>query len=72
MESDTGQRYINHLGTGNRIVLFVRENKKQDGVTSPYVYLGEVEYVRHEWNMLISFVWELEEEMQAGIMSGGE
>jgi superfamily II DNA or RNA helicase len=70
VESETGQRYINHLRTSNRIVLFVRENKKQDGVTSPYVYLGEVEYVRHEGNMPISFVWELKEEMPAGMMRG--
>jgi superfamily II DNA or RNA helicase len=70
VESETGQRYINHMRTGNRIVLFVRENKKQDGVTSPYVYLGEVEYVRHEGNMPISFVWELKEEMPAGMMRG--
>jgi hypothetical protein len=70
VESETGQRYINHLGTGNRIVLFVRENKKQDGVTSSYVYLGEVEYERHEGNMPISFVWRLEEEMPAGMMRG--
>jgi superfamily II DNA or RNA helicase len=70
VESETGQRYINHLKTGNRIVLFVRENKKQDGVTSPYVYLGEVEYVKHEGNMPISFVWELKEEIPAGMMRG--
>jgi len=70
VESDTGQRYITHLKTGNRIVLFVRENKKQDGVTAPYVYLGEVEYGRHEGNMPISFVWKLKEEMPAGMMRG--
>jgi superfamily II DNA or RNA helicase len=68
VESETGQRYTNHLRTGNKIVLFVRENKKQDGVTSPYVYLGEVEYVSHSGNMPISFVWRLEEEMLAGLM----
>jgi superfamily II DNA or RNA helicase len=70
VESETGKRYINHLRTGNRIVLFVRENKKQDGVTAPYVYLGEVEYDRHEGNMPISFVWRLKEEMPAGMMRG--
>ncbi len=70
VDSETGQRYINHLKNENSIVLFVRENKKQDGVTSPYVYLGEVEYVRHEGNMPISFVWRLEDEMPAGMMRG--
>lgn len=68
VESDTGQRYINHLKTENKIVLFVRENKKQDGITSPYVYLGEAEYVRHEGNMPISFVWRLKEEIPAWMM----
>lgn len=70
VESETGQRYINHLRAGNRIVLFVRENKKQDGVTSLYVYLGEVEYVRHEGSIPISFVWRLMEEIPAGMMRG--
>jgi hypothetical protein len=68
VESETGQIYINYLRTGNRIVLFVSENKKQDGVTSLNVYLGEVEYVRYEGNMPISFVWRLEEEMPAAMM----
>lgn len=67
-DSETGQRYINHLNTGNKIVLFVRENKKQDGVTSPYVYLGEVQYVSHSGNMPISFVWRLDEDMPSGMM----
>jgi superfamily II DNA or RNA helicase len=68
VESETGQRYINHLRTGNKIVLFVRENKKQDGLAAPYTYLGEAEYVNHSGNMPISFVWRLKEEMPAGMM----
>ena len=72
VESETGQRYINHLNTGNRIVLFVRESKKQDGLASPYVYLGGVEYVSHSGSMPISFVWRLREEMPAGMVKVAE
>lgn len=68
MESETGQRYINHLNTGNKIVLFVRENKKKYGLAAAYTYLREVEYVSHSGSMPISFVWRLKEEMPAGIM----
>lgn len=68
VESETGQRYINHLKTGNKIILFVRENKKQDGLAAPYTYLGEAEYVSHSGSMPISFVWRMKEEIPAGMM----
>jgi superfamily II DNA or RNA helicase len=68
VESETGQRYINHLNTGNKIILFVRESKKNEGITTPYTYLGEAEYVSHSGSMPISFVWRLKEEMPAGMM----
>lgn len=44
--SSTGQRYINHRKTGNKIALFVREYKKSNGYTSPYIFLRECEYTR--------------------------
>ena len=72
VESETGQRYINHMKTGNRIVLFVREGKKKDGLASPYVYLGDAEYVSHSGSMPISFVWRLKEEMPAGMVKVAE
>lgn len=59
VESETGQRYINHMNTGNKIVLFVRKNKKKDGMAAAYTYLGEGEYVSHSGSMPISFVWRL-------------
>lgn len=67
-ESEMGQRYINHLNTGNKIILFVRENKKKDGLVAAYTYLGEGEYVSHSGNSPISFVWRLKEEIPAGLM----
>jgi hypothetical protein len=68
VESETGQRYINHLRAENKIILFVREDKKQDGLAAPYTYLGEAEYVSHSGSMPISFVWRLKEEIPAGMM----
>jgi superfamily II DNA or RNA helicase len=72
VESETGQRYINHLKRGSRVVLFVRESKKQDGLASPYVYLGEAEYISHSGSMPISVVWRLKEEMTAGMVKVAE
>lgn len=63
-ESATGQRYIHHRSTGNKIALFVREYKKEKGsLPSPFVFLGTANYIKHSGNKPMSFVWELEEEM---------
>lgn len=62
-ESKTAQRYIRHRELGSRILLFVREYKEENGFTSPFTFLGEAEYVRHEGNKPISFVWRLKEEL---------
>ena len=62
-QSNMAQRYIHHRRMGYRIALFVREYKKDNGYTSPFVYLGEAEYVRHEGDRPISFVWRLKEEL---------
>ena len=70
VESEMGQRYINHVKTGNRIILFVRENKNKEGLPEAYTYLGEGEYVSHKGNSPISFVWKLKEEVPAGLMRG--
>ncbi|SDF33519.1 Helicase conserved C-terminal domain-containing protein [Fontibacillus panacisegetis] len=59
----TAQRYIHHRTTGNRIALFVREYKEQNGYTSPFVYLGEADYVSHTGGKPMNFVWQLREAM---------
>lgn len=69
VESVTGQRYINHLKTGNKIALFVREYKTKDGLTSPFTYLGTCEYRSHTGNKPISFIWELHEEIPAKMIN---
>ena len=69
IQSATGQRYINHLKTGNKIALFVREYKTRDGLTSPFTYLGTCEYRSHSGDKPISFVWELDEEIPASMIN---
>jgi len=66
--SPTAERYIHHRERGNKIALFVREFKEENKIASPYVFLGEAEYVRHEGNKPISFVWRLKEEMPAAFI----
>lgn len=63
VESPTGQRYINHRELGGRVLLFVRDAKKNDLGTSPYIFLGTVEYVSHEGTRPISITWRLAEPM---------
>ena len=68
VDSPTGQRYIQHRKLGHKILLFVREYKKENGMAAPYVYLGKANYVKHEGSKPISFVWELEKEMPAKLV----
>ena len=61
--SDTAQRYIHHKKRGHQIALFVREYKKENGYTAPFVFLGTAEYISHSGNKPMSFIWKLKEEM---------
>ena len=63
--SETAKRYITHRKSDHQIVLFVREYKKENGYTSPFVFLGTVDYVKSSGSKPVSFVWELREEMPA-------
>ncbi len=67
IDSPTGKRYVNHREYGNNILLFVRENKSEDGVTSPYTYLGPADIVSHSGSKPISIVWKLRNKLPASI-----
>lgn len=67
IDSPTGKRYVNHREYGNNILLFVRENKSEDGVTSPYTYLGAADIVSHSGSKPISIVWKLRNKLPASI-----
>jgi hypothetical protein len=66
--SSTGQRYINHRKLGDRVLLFVREYKKENGVTSPYYYLGTANYVSHTGSRPMSIVWQLHYSVPASLV----
>lgn len=55
----TGQRYINHKKMGTKILLLVRENKKDTIGTAPYTFLGLADYVKHEGNKPMNIIWKL-------------
>ncbi|WP_211748453.1 DEAD/DEAH box helicase [Paenibacillus sp. Marseille-Q4541] len=67
-ESGTAQRYIHHRELGHQIALFVREYKEENQFTSPFIFLGEANYVSHSGTKPVSFVWELKEEMPAALV----
>lgn len=62
VESPTGQRYINKSST---ILLFVRENKIDEGVSSSYCFLGPADYVSHNGSRPINVEWRLRYKMPA-------
>lgn len=57
--SPTGQRYINHKATGNKILLFVREFKNDNFGTGSYNFLGLADYVKHDGSKPMNITWKL-------------
>jgi hypothetical protein len=66
-ETPTCERYINHKKSNHKILLFVRENKKDKGFTTPFTYLGIADYVRHYGRLPVNIIWKLHEPLPAGI-----
>lgn len=65
INSPKGQRYIHHKETGRTILLFVRDSKSINGLVQPYYFLGPVDYIKHEGEKPINFVWRLRNSMPA-------
>ncbi len=64
--SPTGQRYINHRTLGTKVLLCVREDKKDTwGNAAPYSVLGFVDYVQHTGSRPMNVVWRLADEIPA-------
>ncbi len=55
------------MDISNNILLFVRENKSEDGVTSLYTYLDSCDIVSNSRRKLISIVWKLRNKLPASI-----
>lgn len=62
------QRYIHHKETGNSISLFVREYKRNGAYTAPYTFLGNADYVSHEGEKPVSFIWKLHSPIPAELL----
>ncbi len=58
-----GQNFIHHMERGYTILVFARDQKKRNGVTVPFTYLGPVERVSHEGERPIKLVWQLRHSM---------
>lgn len=65
--SPVGQRYINHVERGSRVLLFVREFKNDPiaRLTQPYTFLGTSRYVSHEGSKPMNIVWKLDQPIPA-------
>lgn len=63
VESQTGQRYINHRQMGSSVHMFLRESKSQDGDlgTPPYFYAGTMQYESHSGDRPIRIMWRLDQ-----------
>ncbi|MDB5127408.1 DEAD/DEAH box helicase [Mucilaginibacter sp.] len=67
-ESNKGLSYINHRTQDKKILLFVREqNDDEFGFTMPYVFLGEVGYIKSSGSKPMNIEWQLHEPMPAYI-----
>ena len=64
-ESPTGQRYINHLAQGSRVLLFCRETNSGEFGARPYFFLGPARYVTHTGSRPIAITWKLDHPMPA-------
>lgn len=63
--SSAGQRYIHHRAQGCKVLLFVREFKKDTAGTAPYTFLGTASYVKHEGSRPMSVTWRLDKPIPA-------
>lgn len=67
--SNTGQNYLNFVERGYTILFFARVEKKIDGETAPFVYLGPAKQLHSaDGDRPISIVWELEFSMPAYLL----
>ncbi|MEV6341865.1 DUF3427 domain-containing protein [Actinoplanes sp. NPDC051851] len=67
--SKTGQRYINHVGKGSTVHLFLRETKDADGDLGvpPYLYAGPMTYIEHSGDRPMRIIWKLTHPLPADI-----
>lgn len=67
-ESPTGQNYLHFLKRGYTILFFARLEKKIDGETAPFIFLGPAKSLLSvKDNRPISMIWELKHTIPAAL-----
>ena len=66
LASRTGQRYVT---SASRVLLFVREQQKNDFGTSPYLNLGRVRCESHRGERPIAITWTLDTPMPSEFLT---
>ncbi len=64
-EASAGRRYIEHRERGSTVLLFVRQEKRRNGLASPYSFLGPADYVSHQGSRPMNIIWKLRHPMSA-------
>jgi hypothetical protein len=66
--SNVGQNYINFKERGYTVLFFARTDKRIEGETSPFTFLGSAsDLLSFEGNRPISMVWELQHPVPAAL-----
>ncbi len=60
LRSPTGRRYLSNTST---VLLFVREEPRNEFGTAPYLFLGPANYVSHQGDRPIAITWQLDHPM---------
>jgi superfamily II DNA or RNA helicase len=60
IKSPTGQRYIHDKSDSHKVLFFVRENKKEHGQSSPYVFIGNARIKSYSGSNPIQIVWKMD------------
>ena len=72
-DTRVGRRHIEHEDQGTKVVLFVRERKKDGrGETLPYHCLGHVRYCSHEGSRPMKIIWRLDRPMPSWLYQAGK
>lgn len=66
VDSKTGRRYLE--GQSN-VLIFAREEQKDEFGTSPYLFLGPARYCSHTGDRPIAITWELEHPLPAAFFA---
>lgn len=70
---NNGRRYIEQKVNGRKILLFVRERKKDSfGLTEPYYCLGLVDFVNSEGERPMNIVWRMHNPIPVSILEKAE